>query len=620
MVATAADNHGEDSGSAFDDEDNAWLVRQFGRYLPLLKGDAGRTGGPVSLAADFSLLVGARALPAQEHVQTRRLLQLSNRQHQERLQNMQQSSAAYAQRLRQRTRGQKRKRARGCEHGAESSSSSSSSEEDAKENEGAASRLEAEREETERQRKPADIAGQPTVSEDSLGLSKEEINPLLFAAYDLITCPNGSAGGPPAELPSSLLAFLNSQEQPKPRGAPGSLRQPEADRPGDAAKAGVLHATRTPVAESDAAEASGADQKAFEAVQPAGVDEPDFHPIRQLQESVMHLPEQNKATKERLMREQLRLLALRWKCLLLSGCNILVAGCGSKTKLLREFASLALHDGFCCIMNAYRREFKLQHALQAVVQVVRNHLGSHSKAKAAVSATIMIAQAAGGASASCIRLVKELKALLQHVPHLLYLVILGLDSSALVDARRHLAALTSCDKVRLICSADHIQHAVLVDTAELRDFRFVFETVHTRRDYREEVLSRWGAMCGFVPGWLWTASRVTAAGTGGSSVNFAIVLRGLTTNHKRLLRGIAELQLAQLQRNESPIVSLADLGSETSGVSLSLSKLKLKELLIEVTSHGAAVYAKKNGQDAVAIRANKLQLQELLELLEKTGV
>lgn len=39
-------------------------------------------------------------------------------------------------------------------------------------------------------------------------------------------------------------------------------------------------------------------------------------------------------------------------------------------------------------------------------------------------------------------------------------------------------------QVRLIGSADHIQHALLVDAAELRDFRFVFETVHTRHDYR----------------------------------------------------------------------------------------------------------------------------------------
>lgn len=84
-----------------------------------------------------------------------------------------------------------------------------------------------------------------------------------------------------------------------------------------------------------------------------------------------------------------------------------------------------------------------------------------------------------------------------------------------------------------------------------------------------------------------------------------------------MLRSIARCVLL---RSESPVVALADLGTETSGVSLSLSKLKLKELLVEVTSHGAAVQAKKNGQDAVAIRANKVQLQELLELLDRAGV
>ena len=66
--------------------------------------------------------------------------------------------------------------------------------------------------------------------------------------------------------------------------------------------------------------------------------------------------------------------------------------------------------------------------------------------------------------------------------------------------------------------------------------------------FRDEVLSRWGSMCEAVPGWLWTASRVHGAGVGSSSVNFEVVLRGLTTNHKRLLRSIAELQLAQLKR------------------------------------------------------------------------
>ena len=45
---------------------------------------------------------------------------------------------------------------------------------------------------------------------------------------------------------------------------------------------------------------------------------------------------------------QLQLLGVRWKCLLLSGWNILVAGCGSKGPLLREFASR--HLRYCHVV------------------------------------------------------------------------------------------------------------------------------------------------------------------------------------------------------------------------------------------------------------------------------
>ncbi|XP_026192191.1 uncharacterized protein LOC34619262 [Cyclospora cayetanensis] len=429
---------------------------------------------------------------------------------------------------------------------------------------------------------------------------QEEANPLLLAAYDLLTSTSGSTSGGSESLPKSLLEFMSSLEQRKTRPAqPVGGGGTSGGRSKRLQTRGGREATGHPQATPESSSADSARIENDGERQGVPGDE-ELHPIRQLQESVLSLPEQNRTTKERLMREQLRLLAIRWKCLLLSGWNILVAGCGSKGRLMRNFSRMMLTDGFCCILNVYQREFKLHQALLATCQVVRYHLRTHNKYSAAAAATIPDTQAAaiGGASASCERLVKELKALLKQSAHPLYLVVLGLDSSTLTDSRRHLAALAACDEVRLICTADHIQHALLLDAAELRDFRFVFETAHTRRDYR----------------------RRHGSGMGGSSVNFEVVLRGLTTNHKRLLRGIAELQLAQIERNESPIVSLADLGTETSGVSLFPSRLKLKELLVEVTSHGAAVHAKKNGQEAVAIRANKVQLQELLELLDKAGL
>lgn len=82
----------------------------------------------------------------------------------------------------------------------------------------------------------------------------------------------------------------------------------------------------------------------------------------------------------------------------------------------------------------------------------------------------------------------------------------------------------------------------------LVSYRWVDALCVSSRICREEVLSQWGSMCGFVPGWLWAASRVQGVGSSCNSVNFEVVMRGLTTNHKRLLKCIAELQLAQIGR------------------------------------------------------------------------
>ncbi|CDI83047.1 origin recognition complex subunit 2, putative [Eimeria praecox] len=588
--------------AAFEEGDAAWLVRQFGRFKPLLQREAACNG---SLRLALPVELGVLGTSAKSNAscfrdadRARRLLQWSNRQHKERLLHLQRLSTAHTRRPRVGTRGQKRKRRRGCELGAESSSSSSSSSgEDGPEEGRSASPLLGDKQYESNAFNP-EAAAAASVREASLQMDDE--SPVLLAAYDMLFCASIRAGNEDASLPISLLSFISEGNRLQmSRNAGQNSRRPKVDTQTDRA----AHPGRDRMGKHEPPHEAHADASQSEVL-----GDSELHPIRQLQESVLNLPEQNGPIKECVMREQLQLLGVRWKCLLMSGWNILVAGCGSKGHLLREFATSLLSDGFCCVLNAYQREFKLHQALQAAVQVVRSHLRTQTKYTAAAAATIAAAQPAGGSSASSERLVKELKALLRQCAHPLYLVVIGFDSSNLTDGRRHLAALASCDK------------AILLDAAELRDFRFVFETAHTRRDYREEVLSQWGSMCGFVPGWLWEASRVQGSGGSGNSVNFEVVMRGLTTNHKRLLRCIAEMQLAQIERNESPIVSLADLGTEASGVSMSLTKLKLKELLVEVTSHGAAVQAKKNGQEAIAIRANKTQLQELLQLLDKAGL
>lgn len=74
--------------------------------------------------------------------------------------------------------------------------------------------------------------------------------------------------------------------------------------------------------------------------------------------------------------------------------------------LLSFFWHFCLSDGFCCVLNAYQREFKLSQALQATAQVIRGHLRTQSKYTAAAAATIPAAQTAAGSSASCDRLIK----------------------------------------------------------------------------------------------------------------------------------------------------------------------------------------------------------------------
>lgn len=101
-----APNDGPEEGpfTEIRKDDATWLVRQFGRYAHYLKGDSTYEGGLPQFPADSGSLIAAKTLPTDGHTQARRLLQLSNRQHEEYLQNMHQLYAAHAQRMRQRYR------------------------------------------------------------------------------------------------------------------------------------------------------------------------------------------------------------------------------------------------------------------------------------------------------------------------------------------------------------------------------------------------------------------------------------------------------------------------------------------------------------------------------------
>lgn len=79
----------------FDKDDAAWLVRQFGRFRPLLQTQDGCPGFLTELGLGASSAAPEAPVP-QDADRSRRLLQWANRQHKERLQHLKQLGAAHS--------------------------------------------------------------------------------------------------------------------------------------------------------------------------------------------------------------------------------------------------------------------------------------------------------------------------------------------------------------------------------------------------------------------------------------------------------------------------------------------------------------------------------------------
>lgn len=87
-----------DDSEEASENDNVWLVRQFGRYAHLLKPKSFHgEGAGAFLAGVGALCQGTH--PINDTEQARRLLHLSNQQYRENLRNMQQLRAAHDRRL-----------------------------------------------------------------------------------------------------------------------------------------------------------------------------------------------------------------------------------------------------------------------------------------------------------------------------------------------------------------------------------------------------------------------------------------------------------------------------------------------------------------------------------------
>ncbi|PFH38349.1 origin recognition complex subunit 2 protein [Besnoitia besnoiti] len=468
-------------------------------------------------------------------------------------------------------------------------------------------------------------------------------------AFDFLSCPS-SVKLSDEKLPRALLRFLRRQWQ-KNTEAAETAGAHDGGRRGRGPRASAQDDRSDPVSPRERKLFSeGEEDDMLE----EGEDEVSAAiPLlaRRVHQRVAQLPYSNQKAKSNLLHYQLATHSLEWKAALLSGYAILVEGFGSKKQLLDLFAQHALRDGVCCVVEGYRREARLQHCLadllvflaRASPKAAAAHQTRAAAASAKSNALRPLLQPASPLdrgetekqvkgttlAASLEKLVKEVRRAARHLNAPLYLVVHNVDAPALRgEARRALAALATCSNIHLICSADHHLHGFLFDSAELRSLNFLHYRCHTYMDYREEVLGFWGATCLFMPLWLRSsagASGVSARDGGAegawvSGVNFSAVVAALTTNHKRLLKCVAERQLEQLRRGEGRAVSLEALSDPLFAMAGNLDRTKILQLLVELTSHGAAIKTSVGGQEALSIRASPAQLEQLLGILEQYGI
>ncbi|EPT24801.1 origin recognition complex subunit 2 protein [Toxoplasma gondii ME49] len=480
-----------------------------------------------------------------------------------------------------------------------------------------------------------------SVHPDTATAQKADCTRLM--SFDYLSCPLMSSLSD-EKLPRSLLRFLRRRGE---KGQKKGDESEEADREVCPTRGGVCtpHGSRTFALE-------GGGKKVEETPEDSEDDTAAAVPLltRRVHQRMSQLPCSNAKAKNNLLHYLLAAHSLEWKAALLSGYSVLVEGFGSKKLLLDRFAHQALRDGVCCVVEGYRREVRLQHCLSDLLVFLTNSSSKalaspHTRQASAAASQGGVALVSPAAAASkgegeaaskrsspflsLEKLVKEVKALAKQLSVPLYFVVHNIDAPPLRgEACRAFASLAACSNIYLIGSADHHMHGLLFDGAELRSLSCLYYRCHTYMDYREEVLGHWGSTGLFMPLWLrncagaggFASSDGGAGGVWGSGVNFAAVVAALTTNHKRLLKCVAERQLEQLKRGEGRAVSLEALSDPLFAMAGNLDRTKILQLLVELTSHGAAVKTAVGGQEALSIRATPAQLEQLLAILEQYGI
>ncbi|CBZ55858.1 putative origin recognition complex subunit 2 [Neospora caninum Liverpool] len=420
--------------------------------------------------------------------------------------------------------------------------------------------------------------------------------------FDFLSCPTVSPLSD-EKLPRALLRFLRRRDQTN-----GKEVRPEIEETCGRSSGSPSEGTR-------GRRLGGGEKKIEDLTEELEDETAAAVPLlaRRVHQRVSELPHSNAKAKHNLLHYLLAAHSLEWKAALLSGYSILVEGFGSKKLLLDLFAHQALRASSKTLASPQTRQ-----QAQPLTPASGAGKGDGEGQGKAVSPALSLE-----------KLVKEVRRAAKQLTVPLYFVVHNVDAPALRgEARRAFASLAACSNIYLICSADHHMHGLLFDGAELRSLSCMYYRCHTYVDYREEVLGYWGSTCLFMPLWLRScagsgglaSNEGGAGGVWGSGVNFAAVVAALTTNHKRLLKCVAERQLEQLKRGEGRAVSLEALSDPLFAMAGNLDRTKILQLLVELTSHGAAVKTAVGGQEALSIRATPAQLEQLLAILEQYGI
>ena len=205
----------------------------------------------------------------------------------------------------------------------------------------------------------------------------------------------------------------------------------------------------------------------------------------------------------------------QWRFELSQGFNLLFYGFGSKKGLSTQFASRALTDAPVLVVNGYFPSVTVRTVLATIARDILKEKGTF---RSVMDQAAWTAQQFGAGAG-----------------RRLYLLVLSLDGPALRNARAQaaLAALAAAPGIHVLASVDHLNCALLWNSAQTAQYNWVWHDATTLAPFTHE-----------------TANEASLLGEAGQPTVRSVghVLRSLTVNARGVFAVLARYQLEQEAR------------------------------------------------------------------------